>query len=221
MTGPTPTTGQRRLVVLRHGETTHNAAGIWQGQLDAPLSDRGLEQAEAVGPAIAALHPARLVTSDLSRARLTAESVGRACGIPVELDARFREIHAGGWQGLSTEEVREQWPEGFAAVTRGEDVRRGGDGESMQDVWVRVGEALGELLADLPAGQCAVVSTHGAAARAMSAWLLGLDLGTAWRVLGGLGNCHWAEFDEGRAGWRLQAWNLSSEVVSRAGSSPP
>jgi broad specificity phosphatase PhoE len=161
------------------------------------------------------------VTSDLSRARLTAESVGRACGIPVELDARFREIHAGGWQGLSTDEVREGWPAGFGAVMRGEDVRRGGDGESMQDVLVRVAAALEALLTGLPARECAVVCTHGAAARAMSAWLLGLDLGTAWRVLGGLGNCHWAEFREGRAGWRLQAWNVSSGTVSRPGSSPP
>ncbi|HSO64616.1 MAG TPA: histidine phosphatase family protein [Ornithinibacter sp.] len=213
--------GGRRLVVLRHGETTHNAAGIWQGQLDSPLSDLGLEQADAVGPALASFSPDRIVTSDLTRARVTAESVGRATGIRVELDPRLREIHAGGWQGLSAAEVAERWPEERAAVLRGEDVRRGGDGESMQDVLTRVGEALEELLADLPAGACAVVSTHGAAARAVAAWVLDLELEVAWRVLGGLGNCHWGELREGRAGWRLQTWNASSGVASRTGSSPP
>jgi broad specificity phosphatase PhoE len=111
---------RRRLVVLRHGETTHNAAGIWQGQLDSPLSDLGLRQADAVGAAVAALAPDRIVTSDLARARVTAESVGRATGIPVELDPRFREIHAGAWQGLTSAEVAQRWPEERAAVQRGE-----------------------------------------------------------------------------------------------------
>ncbi len=213
--------GRRRVVVLRHGETTHNAAGIWQGQLDSPLSELGLAQADAVGAAVAALSPDRIVTSDLTRARVTAESVGRATGIRVELDPRFREIHAGAWQGLTAAEVAQRWPEERAAVLRGEDVRRGGDGESMQDVLVRVGEGLDALLADLPAGACAVVSTHGAAARAVAAWVLGLDLEVAWRVLAGLRNCHWGELHEGRAGWRLQTWNASSGVASRTGSSPP
>jgi glucosyl-3-phosphoglycerate phosphatase len=213
--------GRRRLVVLRHGETTHNAAGVWQGQLDAPLSELGLRQADAVGRAVAALSPDRVVTSDLSRARLTAESVGRATGILVEVDPRFREIHAGEWQGLSATEVAQRWPEERAAVQRGEDLRRGGTGESMHDVLTRVGSALEELLADLPAGQCAVVSTHGAAGRAVAAWVLGLDLAVAWRVLGALGNCHWGELHEARAGWRLQTWNASPGVDSRAGSSPP
>jgi probable phosphoglycerate mutase len=214
-------TASRRVVVLRHGETDHNAAGIWQGQLDSALSELGLRQADAVGPALAALSPDRVVSSDLTRARLTAESVGRACGIPVTLDPRFREIHAGAWQGLTADEVAERWPEERAAALRGEDIRRGGDGESMADVLVRVSAGLDEVLADLPAGHCVVVSTHGAAARAVVAHLLDIDLTLAWRVLGGLGNCHWGELVEGRAGWRLQAWNASSGVASRAGSSPP
>ena len=214
-------TASRRVVVLRHGETDHNAAGVWQGQLDSALSELGLRQADAVGPALAALSPDRVVSSDLTRARLTAESVGRACGIPVTLDPRFREIHAGAWQGLTADEVAERWPEERAAALRGEDIRRGGDGESMADVLVRVSAGLDEVLADLPAGHCVVVSTHGAAARAVVAHLLDIDLALAWRVLGGLGNCHWGELVEGRAGWRLQVWNASSGVASRAGSSPP
>jgi broad specificity phosphatase PhoE len=219
---PAPTRGGgRRLVVLRHGETGHNAAGIWQGQLDVPLSDVGVAQADAAGPAVAALSPSRIVTSDLSRARRTAESVGRATRIRVEVDARFREIHAGAWQGLTAQEVAQGWPELRAAALRGEDVRRGDDGETMGDVLARVGEALDELLSDLPAGECAVVSTHGAAARAVASWVLDLDLAVAWRLLGGLGNCHWGELREGRHGWMLHTWNASSGVPSQAGSSPP
>jgi probable phosphoglycerate mutase len=214
-------TGSRRVVLLRHGETTHNAAGIWQGHLDTELSELGLEQAAAAGEAVAALGPTRIVSSDLVRARATAEAVGRATGLPVELDDRFREIDVGEWQGLGNEEVSRRWPEERAAVLRGEDVPRGVTGESMADVRGRVGSALGEHLEEVGAGECLVVSTHGAAGRVAAAWLLGLDVGLAWRVLGGLGNCHWGELREGRRGWWVQTWNASPGVASRAGSSPP
>lgn len=217
----TATTPARRIVVLRHGETTHNAAGIWQGQLDTPLSDVGQAQARAVGPVLAALRPALVVTSDLVRARHTGESVATAAGVPIVLDPRFREIHAGAWQGLTNAEVSQRFPEQQAAVLRGEDVRRGGDGESMADVVERVGAAFTEHLGTLAAGECLVVSTHGAAGRAGVAWLLGLDQRLAWRALGGLGNCCWGELVEGRQGWRLQTWNVSAAVGARAGSPPP
>jgi broad specificity phosphatase PhoE len=216
-----PGAAPRRVVVLRHGETDHNAARIWQGHLDTRLSEHGLQQADAVGPAIAALTPDRIVSSDLTRARLTARSVGRACGIPVELDPRFREIDVGAWQGLAASEVADRWPEVQDALSRGEDVRRGGHGETVAEVTERVGAALTEHLATLGPGQCLVVSTHGASGRTAAAWLLGLEHDLAWRVLGALGNCHWAELVEGRAGWRIQTWNASSEVPSRAGSPPP
>ena len=69
MSAGTPRAPARRVVVLRHGETDHNAARIWQGHLDTPLSERGLAQARAAGPAVATLHPSRIVSSDLRRAR--------------------------------------------------------------------------------------------------------------------------------------------------------
>jgi broad specificity phosphatase PhoE len=210
----------RRVVVLRHGETDHNAARIWQGHLDTQLSEVGLRQADAVGPAIAALSPNRIVSSDLARARLTAESVGRACGIPVDLDPRFREIDVGAWQGLTAAEVADGWPQVQDALARGEDVRRGDHGETGSEVAQRVGAALTEHLEALGPGECLVVSTHGASGRVAAAWLLGLEPELAWRVLGALGNCHWAELVEGRAGWRIQTWNASSGVASAAAYGP-
>lgn len=216
-----PAAGPRRVIVLRHGETDHNAARIWQGHLDTPLSERGVEQADAVGPALAALSPDRIVSSDLTRARLTAESVGRACGIRVELDQRLREIDVGAWQGLSAAQVADGWPQVQATLARGEDARRGDTGETVAEVAARVGAALTEHLEALGPGKCLVVSTHGASGRTAAAWLLGLEHDLAWRVLGALGNCHWAELVEGRAGWRIQTWNASTGMPSRAGSPPP
>ena len=221
MSTGTPPAPARRVVVLRHGETDHNAARIWQGHLDTPLSERGLAQARAAGPAVATLHPSRIVSSDLRRARQTAEEVALACGLAVTTDARFREIDVGAWQGLGASEVADGWPEVQAALGRGEDVRRGDHGETVADVARRVGEALTEHLEALGPGECLVVSTHGASGRTAAACLLGLEHDLAWRVLGVLGNCHWAELVEGRAGWRIQTWNTSSGMASRGGSPPP
>jgi broad specificity phosphatase PhoE len=198
----------RRIVVLRHGETTHNAAGIWQGQLDSPLSERGVQQAYAAGQALAALSPVRVVASDLQRAAITGRAVAEACGVPIDYDERWREIHAGVWQGMSGAEVRAQWPEEQEKLLRGEDFVRGGHGESVADVARRTAEAAEELLAGMGAGETVVVATHGVAGRAVVAELVGLDQGTAWTTLGGLGNCHWAEVTEGRVGWRLVRWNV-------------
>ena len=128
-----------------------------------------------MGPAIAALSPDRIVSSDLTRARLTAESVGRACGIPVTLDPRFREIDVGAWQGLTAAEVADRWPEVQEALARGEDARRGDHGETVAEVAERVGAALTEHLEALGPGECLVVSTHGASGRTAAAWLLGLE----------------------------------------------
>ncbi len=217
MSGSAP----RRVVVLRHGETTHNLAGIWQGQLDSELTDLGREQADAVGPAIARLAPVRVLSSDLNRARATAESIGRATGVAVELDPRLREIHAGAWQGLTSDEVTAGWPEAQAALRRGEDIRRGDTGESMADVLARVGETADEVLAGARPGECIVFSTHGVAGKALTAYLLGIEQHLAWRVLGTLGNCHWAELVEGREGWRIRTWNESAGTASRPGTSPP
>jgi broad specificity phosphatase PhoE len=200
----------RRLVVLRHGETTHNAAGIWQGQLDSPLSERGLAQAAAAARAVATFGPTRVVASDLSRARVTGETVARVDGIPLSTDERFREIHAGAWQGLTGEQVRAGYPEDMDRLLRGDDFKRGGHGESVADVAARCRAGVDALLADLDAGECAVIATHGVAGRALAADLVGLDQRTAWIALAGLGNCHWAELVEGRAGWRIQTWNQSA-----------
>lgn len=204
----------RRLIVLRHGETSHNAAGIWQGQIDSPLSERGLAQAAAAAEALVAFAPVRVVASDLSRAAVTGETVAGVDGIPFSTDERFREIHAGAWQGLTGAEVRESYPEDMDKLLRGEDFKRGGHGESVADVAVRCRAGVDALLDELGSGECAVIATHGVAGRALAADLVGIDQRTSWIALGGLGNCHWAELVEGRAGWRIHTWNQSASPAT-------
>ncbi|MGZ6825872.1 MAG: histidine phosphatase family protein, partial [Mycobacteriales bacterium] len=91
----------RRLVLLRHGRTAHNADGRIQGQLDVGLDEVGRVQADALGTVFAAEPPSVVVSSDLSRAQDTALAVSRHVGLPLHLDERLRETHFGQWQGLT------------------------------------------------------------------------------------------------------------------------
>lgn len=84
---------------LRHGETTWNAIGRTQGQLDAPLSDLGRRQALEAAEALKGHSIERIVASPLSRARDTAEAASAALGLPVSFDDELMEFHAGEWQG--------------------------------------------------------------------------------------------------------------------------
>ncbi len=203
----------RRLVVLRHGETTHNAEGVWQGPLDSPLSAHGLEQARAAAPLLAALGPARVVSSDLQRASETARAVAEACGLPYATDARLREIHAGAWQGLTGAQVAAGYPDDMERLHRGEDFRRGVHGESVADVAARAGLGAQAFIGRLAAGECGVLVTHGVSGRCVVAEVTGIPQDLAWRTLTTLGNCHWALLSEAALGWRIDEWNASAREV--------
>lgn len=198
----------RRVIVWRHGETAHNAGGIYQGHLDTPLSDRGREQAEAAARALAGRDVSRLVASDLDRAASTAAALGRLTGRQVRTDPRWREIDVGRWEGRSHAQVAADHPDVLAALDRGEDVVRGETGECVGDLQVRAKAAFDDLLAELGEGETAVVATHGLASRALVAEVVGLTYRQAWLSLVGLHNCHWAELVEHRTGWRLESWNV-------------
>jgi broad specificity phosphatase PhoE len=205
--------GGRTLIVWRHGETDHNASGIWQGQLDTPLSDKGRDQARAAAAALAAYSPSVIVSSDLQRAADTARTLGSVLGLDVLYDDRLREIHAGLWQGMTAGDVAEQFPEEQAALLAGEDIQRGVHGESLGQVAKRIRDAVDEVLVDLAAGECAVIVTHGVSGRAIVASMVGLDQPTAWQSIAGLHNCHWAELGEYASAWRLVAWNVGANPV--------
>ena len=84
---------------LRHGETTWNAAGQTQGQLNSPLSDKGKQQAEEAAVALQNEPIERIIASPLDRALHTAQAVARVQGIEVETDPDLMECHLGDHQG--------------------------------------------------------------------------------------------------------------------------
>ena len=109
----------RRIIIWRHGRTAWNLAGRVQGQTDVPLDDIGREQAREAAARLASLQPTRIVTSDLSRARETADELGQLTGLTVETDVRLRERSFGVREGLTMTEAWEQFPEHMARWAAG------------------------------------------------------------------------------------------------------
>jgi probable phosphoglycerate mutase len=197
----------RRLLLLRHGQTSWNAAGRVQGQLESELDETGHRQAAAVAPVIAALEPAALWSSDSARARQTAAYVAKETGLDPTFDARLREYHLGERQGLTHAEYAAAAPEEFATFRTGNfDVVPGG--ETAEQVSGRVVAALRELLGSIGPGELAVAVSHGAAIRDSVPVLLGWPV-TQRAALHGMVNCGWALLDQPAAGehCRLVAYN--------------
>lgn len=92
------------LLLVRHGETDWNADGRLQGHTDRPLSDYGRRQAWQLAEELEGEQLDAIYSSDLARARETAEIVGERLGLPVELDPDLREKDWGNWEGLTSVE---------------------------------------------------------------------------------------------------------------------
>ena len=113
-----------RALLLRHGQSTWNADGRWQGWADPSLSEAGREQAEAAAALLAGAgetFPGGVVSSDLARARETADIVATAMSLgDVRLDPALRERDVGAWSGLTTAQIEARWPGWLDAWRRGE-----------------------------------------------------------------------------------------------------
>ncbi len=146
-----------RLLLLRHGESTWNVAGRWQGQADPPLSELGERQAVAAAAALTD-RPDAVWTSDLARARRTAETLAEPHGLALRVDARLRERDVGEWSGLTRAEIEERWPGWLAA-------RRSPDGFETDDSLTARALAAMRAIASGAPGATFVVVTHGGVIR--------------------------------------------------------
>ena len=196
-------------MLLRHGRTEWNASLRIQGQLQVELDDVGRAQAEAVAPAVARLDPALLWSSDLLRARATADYVAAATGLTVVEDARLREFHLGERQGLTHAEYAELAPEEFESFRAGEWQQVPG-AEKVQEVADRFVACLRDLATALGAGETGVAVSHGAAIRVGVVAFLDWPLETV-RDFRALGNCSRVELVERESGrWALATYNVSA-----------
>ena len=130
-----------RLFLIRHGKPRQHSDRIFLGQTDVPLSDIGRDEALAASDELIRLEcqPDRVYSSDLLRARETAEIISMRYGdIPIINTAAFRELNMGVWDGELIKDIRQRFPDEYAK--RGEDILnyRVPGGENFHDLRERV-----------------------------------------------------------------------------------
>jgi probable phosphoglycerate mutase len=152
------------VLLIRHPESAWNSKGIYQGQMDIPLSALGRIQAELVAARLSREHLCGIVCSPLKRAHTLAGAIARYHHLTPEPDPRLTEIGHGSWEGLSRDAVQRRFPEMYATwIERPHEVTFPG-GESLTDVHERAILAITEILAR-PEGGTWVVVTHDTVCR--------------------------------------------------------
>ncbi len=152
------------LYIIRHGETTGNDAGRFQGSTDCGLSERGYAQVERLGERCRDLPFEVLISSPLVRARETASAANRHHGLPMRIDADLAEMHCGDWEEKSWDELRAEYPDEMELWREKPWLFRSPGGETMQQVYDRVSRALQRICHE-HRGQTVAIVSHGCAIR--------------------------------------------------------
>jgi probable phosphoglycerate mutase len=147
-----------RLLLVRHGQSTWNADGRWQGQADPPLSELGERQAADAAARVGMVDA--VYASDLERASRTAAIIASRLGTDVLVDPRLRERHAGPWEGHTRTEIEAGWPGMLASGARPEGYE--GDVQVLARALVSLRE-----IAGLHEGGDVLVVTHGGVVRTL------------------------------------------------------
>ncbi len=197
-----------RVLLWRHGQTDWNMVNRFQGHSDIPLNDVGRYQAKHAAEILAGMNPTAIISSDLGRARETAQALADLVGLEVQAHEDLRETNGGLWEGKTGAENRAEDFQNFIRWIDGEDNPAGTTGERRSEVAARAVAAISEALAD-KTDQLLIVATHGGTARCVLGDLLQLPL-SHWGVIGGLSNASWSILQRNPRQWNLIEHNAGS-----------
>lgn len=189
--------------LVRHGETISNAAGRIQGQSDSALTVKGEQQACQVADRVNLLNISHIISSDLGRARRTAEIIAERCGCCVTLDTHLRELSMGVLEQRvihSLTEEEEGWRQMMVDGTAGGRIPQG---ESLAELAERMHIVLGACL-ELPAGSRPLLVSHGMALAVLVSTILGLPPAAPRRLR--LRNCSLSRVDHQESRWLASGW---------------
>ncbi len=203
----------RRLVLWRHGRTEWNRLGIAQGHANVPLDEVGVAQAERAAPFLASYEPAFIWSSDLARARQTAERLAALTGQQVVLDPRLREFGVGARQGMTFAQFKEAFPELFLDSHSDNEqapVRRVPGAEDPDQVRERMLAVLTAAAQALEEGHTGVLVGHGASLRAGLLAFFGAPPELR-EMIAGMSNCAWAVLEQHHhRGWQIIDYNAQT-----------
>ena len=160
--------------MVRHGQTQWNVEGRWQGSIDIPLDDVGMQQARHLAERLEKCPIKAIYSSPLSRALVTAEAAAKKIGLEVACHDGLKEICLGKWEGLSVYEIRKNYPEEFAKWDSDFNAQIGMGIESNFEAQERARAALLEIC-ETEKRDLLIVS-HGGIINRLMCWLLHIPL---------------------------------------------
>ena len=193
---------------VRHGEIEANLTRTCQGQNDVPLNERGLLQAASVGKRLKNWHFDVIYSSDLKRAAVTAQHI--ANGREIIYTEKLREWNVGHWQCIPLSEVKERYPDEFAAYVSGSMSFAPAGGERASEFCARAADFMTETAGKHPGKRVLCVS-HGGFLRAVLKKVHGLDIYPNYAVADNTCICVFRTADNGRS-WGLVKWNDTSHL---------
>jgi probable phosphoglycerate mutase len=164
-----------RLCIVRHGETAWNAEHRVQGQLDVPLNAIGQAQAKAAAKVLGREKFDAIYSSDLSRARQTAQPTANLLSMDVQLDKNLRERHYGIFERLTYAEVKVKFPEDYARFHAREPDYDFRTGESLKNFSARSIAVISKIAKECE-GKSILVFTHGGVLDYLYRHITGLSL---------------------------------------------
>ncbi|MCC6213199.1 MAG: histidine phosphatase family protein [Burkholderiales bacterium] len=199
MTAPHST----RLCIVRHGETAWNAEHRVQGQLDVPLNAVGFAQARAAATVLGGAGFDAVYSSDLARARQTAQPAAERLSLQVLLERDLRERNYGIFERLTYSEVKERFPADYARFLAREPDYEFSSGESLRAFHERSMACLRRIAAAHPGGEV-LVFTHGGVLDNLYRAATGMSISAPrdFRIP----NCGINRVEGGAEGWRILSW---------------
>jgi len=209
-----------RVYLIRHAETAR--PGVFHGfESDIDLGARGYRQAAALGPVAAALKPDMLVSSNMLRARRTAEAISRACGLPVRIEPLLHERKVGDMQGTPIQGEFGVWPETLARWVAGDTGYAPPGMESFDQIRARVLPVWERITGESPGKTIAIVA-HGIVIRVILLSVVEGYNAADWPRLGRIPNASISEvtgLSESTRAWRLVRVGQVPDEVRRADES--
>lgn len=179
-----------KFILVRHGQSKANECGFLVGNTEAPLSQLGEKQARAVSEYILKAYKVDVIySSPLLRACNTVRGVADALNLPINTDNKLIEFNFGKWEGLTHEEIRNSFDDGYSKWAKDPGVFIPDGGESMAHLQARVVEKLKEI-GKREEGKTVLIGSHSSVIRALQCYVQGLPLtkmkNTPWVVNGSI-----------------------------------
>lgn len=164
----------KKLYLVRHGQTTWNLESRTQGGKDSNLTDLGLKQAERLGEYFRNVKLDEIYSSPLKRAHSTAKIIADIKGLECKLDPRLVEMNFGEWEGLTTAEIEQNYPENFKTWREEPHMAQIPKGETIEIAQRRMVEFVDTIMESDK--ENILVVSHGTIIRLLLLHILSMDL---------------------------------------------